>query len=114
MTAPQIARKLNLNIATVYKRLKSQGEFVKDYNHDYDREVFLSMCHDKYSSIKRKKLYQTKEGLDIIHLYFNSKDNRVSVIAKELNETEARVNYVINKFLKTGEINLESKINFNN
>jgi len=111
MTAEMIARKLNLSVKTVYQRLKNKGVYKRGYSYDYDEEVYLEICHEKYSEIKRKKLFQTKADLDIIHYYFNNKDNQVSVIAKELNEPLARVNYVITKFLQSGEIIIESKIN---
>jgi len=111
MTADTMARKLNLSVKTVYQRLKNKGVYQKGYAYDYDHEVYLEICHEKYSEIKRKKVCQTKADLDIIHYYFNNKDNRISVIAKELNEPIARVNYVITKFLQSGEIIIESKIN---
>jgi len=112
MTANTISRKLNLSVKTVYKRLKAKGIFEDNYNHEYTREQFLEICHDKYELIKRKKLYGTKQDLDIIHLYFTSKDNRIRVLAEKMNINISRVQYVIDKFLKEKEIILESKMNF--
>jgi len=53
MTANRIAIKLNLNVKTVYQRLKNKGLFQKDYDYDYDHDVYLEICHEKYSDIKR-------------------------------------------------------------
>lgn len=111
MTSKTMARKLNLSVKTIYKRLKQKGVFVDAYDYDYDNDVFQEICHEKYSLIRRKKLYETKQDLEIIHLFLTIKNNTTSDICKILNLPFATVSYSIDRFLKNKEIIIESKIN---
>jgi len=56
----------------------------------------------------------TKIDEDIIYLFLNSKQNSTSFISKELNVKEAKVNYVINRFLKNLNNEKKTTSNINN
>ena len=56
MTAIRMANKLRLTPEAVADRLKKKGLYVSTYDYDYDDEVFLEICHEKYSLIKGKKV----------------------------------------------------------
>lgn len=112
MTIKQMAYKLNMTPEAMTARLRAKNIFIRGHNFDYKREVFLEVCHEKYSQRFIKKTVQEKIDLDIIDLYFTSKDNRISVIAEKLGVGVNKAQYVINKFLKNKEIIVESKINY--
>ena len=52
----------------------------------------------------KAKLLTTKERKEIIKLFLNGKDNRVSVIAEKVGVSIQKVDRAINKYLKTKKL----------
>lgn len=115
MTIQQISKKINLNEATVRKRLKKLNLFVNVPGFIYSVETVLSVSYRKHFFIKRPYIpsKNSHNKLKVLELYLTNPDNRVNTIAKSLNFTYNFCDKAINEYLTNNKtITVESKINF--